>query len=95
MWDAIVVFIKLRPVVEEFYQKQQSLWQDYWNKITDFNQKPPLRNTARSLPNLTTIYRRMTGLSYRYTTNFLSRSIMLPNVSREGEAVLVTVLYGR
>ncbi|CAC9885918.1 unnamed protein product [Aureobasidium pullulans] len=41
MWDAIVVFIKLRPVVEEFYQKQQSLWQDYWNKITDFNQKPP------------------------------------------------------
>jgi hypothetical protein len=41
MWDAIVVFIKLRPTVEDFYTRQQQLWQDYWNKITDFGQKEP------------------------------------------------------
>jgi hypothetical protein len=41
MWDAIVVFIKLRPAVEDFYTRQQQLWQDYWNKITDFGQKEP------------------------------------------------------
>jgi hypothetical protein len=34
MWDAIVIFIKLRPAVEDFYHKAHAEWQDYWNKIT-------------------------------------------------------------
>jgi hypothetical protein len=39
MWDDIVVFIELRLALEDFYTRQQQLWQDYWNKITDFGQK--------------------------------------------------------
>jgi hypothetical protein len=41
MWDAIVVFIRLRPAVEDFYHKAHAEWQDYWNKITDHGTKPP------------------------------------------------------
>jgi hypothetical protein len=41
MWDAIDVFIKLRPAVEDFYHKAHAEWQDYWNKITDHGRKPP------------------------------------------------------
>jgi hypothetical protein len=29
MWDAINVFIKLRPAVEDFYHKAHAEWQDY------------------------------------------------------------------
>jgi hypothetical protein len=41
MWDAIDVFIKLRPAVEDFYHKGHADWQDYWNKITDHGIKSP------------------------------------------------------
>jgi hypothetical protein len=41
MWDAIDVFIKLRPAIEDFYHKAHAEWQDYWNKITDHGRKPP------------------------------------------------------
>jgi hypothetical protein len=41
MWDAIDVFIKLRPAVEDFYHKAHAKWQAYWNKITDYGRKPP------------------------------------------------------
>jgi hypothetical protein len=41
MWDAIAVFIRLRPAVEDFYYKAHAEWQDYWNKITDHGRKPP------------------------------------------------------
>jgi hypothetical protein len=48
MWDVIIVFIKLRPAVEDFYTRQQQLWQDHWNKITDFGQKePPLKRRKK------------------------------------------------
>jgi hypothetical protein len=48
MWDAIKFFIQLRPAVEDFYTRQQQLWQDYWNKITDFGQKePPVRRRKK------------------------------------------------
>jgi hypothetical protein len=36
------------PAVEDFYTRQQQLWQDYWNKITDFGQKePPVRRRKK------------------------------------------------
>ncbi|KAG9994666.1 hypothetical protein KCU78_g18313, partial [Aureobasidium melanogenum] len=47
MWDAIDVFIKLRPAVEDFYHKAHAEWQDYWNKITDHGRKPPLEKRRK------------------------------------------------
>jgi hypothetical protein len=48
MWGAIKIFVQLRPAVEDFYTRRQQLWQDYWNKITDFGQKePPVRRRKK------------------------------------------------
>jgi hypothetical protein len=48
MWDATVVFIKLRPAVEDFYHKTRAEWQDYWNKITDYGiQSPPRKRRKK------------------------------------------------
>jgi hypothetical protein len=49
MWDAIDVFIKLRPAVKDFYYKAHVEWQDYWNKITDYSRKLPLEKRRKKL----------------------------------------------
>jgi hypothetical protein len=41
VFDALRVFIKVRPAIDDFYHKTLRDWQDYWNKLTDFDTKPP------------------------------------------------------
>ncbi|THY01336.1 hypothetical protein D6D01_10368 [Aureobasidium pullulans] len=40
VFDALRVFILVRPAVDDFYHKTQRDWQDYVNEKTDFGAKP-------------------------------------------------------
>jgi hypothetical protein len=100
MWDAIVIFIKLRPAVEDFYHKAHAEWQDYWNKIT--GTRSPimasnhlLKSAVRSRPSLTTLSLKTTSQSLSSITSFFSLSTMQLSISKAGVEVLVMAQFGR
>jgi hypothetical protein len=40
MFDALRVFIHVRPAIDDFYRTTLREWQDYENEKTDFGSKP-------------------------------------------------------
>ncbi|TIA12832.1 hypothetical protein D6C80_06617 [Aureobasidium pullulans] len=53
VFDALRVFIKVRPAIDDFYHKTLRDWQDYWNKLTDFDTKLPPKKMRKKLAILT------------------------------------------